>query len=99
MALMSASRLSLLGEMAGGVANEINNSLTIISGNAQQLLNSVQFANLDSEKVRFHVHRISTNVDRIAKIIKGLCSISSRLFSRQRMLARVPAWDLVFLKV
>ena len=34
---MSSSKMAALGEMAGGIAHEINNPLTVIQGRASQL--------------------------------------------------------------
>jgi len=40
--LLQAEKLRAVGEMAGGVAHDFNNALTIILGNTQLLLNSVK---------------------------------------------------------
>lgn len=75
--LITSSRMSLLGEMAGGIAHEINNPLTIIKGKVSQLKRHVlQNGQIDSEAFN-GLGIIENTVDRISKIIKGL-----RAFSR-----------------
>ncbi len=62
------SKISSLGEMAAGIAHEINNPLTIILGAANQLH---KFAN-DPEKWQSRVDSIGKASERISKIIAGL---------------------------
>jgi PAS domain S-box-containing protein len=74
--IISSAKMSSLGEMAGGIAHEINNPLAIIGLSANQSLEALaknppdlNFAKESLEKVRF-------TVKRIGKIIKGLRSFS-----------------------
>lgn len=75
--LVQSGKLSALGEMAGGVAHEVNTPLAIIQMSAEQLLELCEEDTID----RHHIVELTTNirstVNRIAKIIKGL-----RLYSR-----------------
>lgn len=76
MALVASSRMSSLGQMASGMAHEINNPLAIISGKAQNLHSLLGQMPLNSEKAEQHIQVINSNVERIAKIIRGLRSIA-----------------------
>ncbi len=76
--LSESSRLASLGEMAGGVAHEINNPLTIISGKARKLRKLLVARNLEGvENEIKELNTIDNTIERISKIIRGL-----RTFSR-----------------
>jgi PAS domain S-box-containing protein len=73
----NASRLSSLGEMAAGIAHEINNPLAIINGKAQQLNRlAMKEQHVSSAQVSEAALKISATVDRIAKIIRGLRTVA-----------------------
>jgi PAS domain S-box-containing protein len=74
--LIQASKLSSLGEMATGIAHEINNPLMIIRGRAM-LLKDMALANkMTPEAVVTSVEKIDQTVVRISKIISGLKSFA-----------------------
>jgi nitrogen-specific signal transduction histidine kinase len=66
------SKMATLGEMAAGIAHEINNPLTIIKTASSQLSHMILKSEIDIEKIERNVQKIDLTVDRIAKIIKGL---------------------------
>jgi len=72
--MVQSSKLSALGEMAAGVAHEINNPLTIIMGNAQYLLEN----ELSEAEPRKIVSEIDEASQRCKKIISGLLGFSRR---------------------
>jgi len=77
--LIHNSKMSALGEMAGGMAHEINNPLTIISGHAARigmLLKGTDNGDRNA-RVESAVAGIGKGVERISTIIRGL-----QMFSR-----------------
>ena len=74
--IMHASRMSALGEMAGGMAHEINNPLTVIQTKAIRLKKMIEAGKSKPDQVTHDLDRIAANCTRIAKIIKGLSAFS-----------------------
>jgi len=79
--MMKAAHLASIGELAAGVAHEINNPINGIINYAQLLENRLDDGGREKEIAR----RIVKEGDRIAEIVKGLLS-----FARQRTHARSP---------
>ena len=77
LAMLQQAKMSSLGEMAAGVAHEINNPLGIIQGKIENLSRRLQQVPIDTEKVQADFARVSAVVARIAKIVGAL-----RTFSR-----------------
>lgn len=69
--LMSA-KMSTLGEMASGIAHEINNPLAIIYARAELLGTHANSDNLTNEIVLSASQKICETVMRIGRIVKGL---------------------------
>jgi C4-dicarboxylate-specific signal transduction histidine kinase len=67
-----ASKLISMGEMAAGLAHEVNNPLTIIAASLKFL---TKFKD-DPENFAASIQKIQKNTDRISKIIKGLKKFS-----------------------
>lgn len=76
LALVTSSKMSSLGQMASGIAHEINNPLTIIQGKAMFIEKLLDKGDFDSAKVKTNIKQIYSTVQRIAKIIKGLQSFA-----------------------
>jgi len=74
--LMLTSKMSALGEMAGGVAHEINTPLAVIQMRTDQILECVSDGSLDSETLNNALYAIDSTVKRIAKIVSGLRSFA-----------------------
>lgn len=74
--MVVTAKMSALGEMAGGVAHEINNPLAIINIVIDQLDDGIQDGTLGKAGVRKMADQIRLTVDRIAKIVSGLRSFS-----------------------
>lgn len=75
--LEASSRLSSLGMMAGGIAHEINNPLTIIHASASDLIYMAQEGEqLPIEDILRKCKRIRDTADRIARIVKSLRRIA-----------------------
>lgn len=70
--LQNASKMSMLGEMAAGIAHEINNPLNIISGSAEQMHALLQRENTDVKLLERLTDVITRHVFRVKKIVTGL---------------------------
>jgi two-component system NtrC family sensor kinase len=74
------TRLATLGEMAAGIAHEINNPLAIIDGFVGSAQNRLRGGkNLEEEIPRIidNLSKVKKQVERITKIISGLMAFSS----------------------
>lgn len=76
-ALISSAKMSSLGEMAGGIAHEINTPLAVIGMRVEQLEECVTDGSLQSDDLLNGLNVIKITTARIAKIISGL-----RFFAR-----------------
>jgi len=77
---IQASKMAALGEMAGGIAHEINNPLSIILCKASILIEEVKTIKTEPPEMRQKIIddalKIQSTSVRISKIIKGLKTIS-----------------------
>ncbi len=67
-----ASKMATLGEMASGIAHEINNPLTVILNRAQQIKKQLAPMGPEFELIGAAADKIYKTADRIAKIVRGL---------------------------
>ncbi len=70
--MFEASKLSTLGEIAGGIAHEINNPLAFISINNVHLKRMIGLSEYDRSSILDRVERIDRGVERISKIVNSL---------------------------
>lgn len=71
--LMHSEKLATIGQLASGVAHEINNPLQVILGRTQILRNIEK----DESKLR-SLNDIEVHTERIAEIVEGLLSVSRK---------------------
>lgn len=76
MKIISTAKMSSLGEMAGSLAHEINNPLSIIQGKTYQVRRLFQKNQLTEELLNSNLTKIDDTVQRITQIIKGLRNFS-----------------------
>lgn len=74
--IIHSARMVALGEMAAGVAHEINNPLTVVIVKAKALVNGLKIDRYTKEETTYHLQKIITMGERIDKIVRGLRSFS-----------------------
>jgi len=74
--LFTQSQFSALGEMASGIAHEINNPLAIIAASTAVIQQALKQDNLDKDFIKNIIIDVNSTVKRISKIIQGLRNIS-----------------------
>jgi signal transduction histidine kinase len=75
------SKMSSLGEMAGNIAHEINNPLTVITGSAYKIKQTMKKELLndeDKEVIFDSIKKISETVERVGDIVNALQNISRK---------------------
>jgi signal transduction histidine kinase len=75
--LYQASKFASLGEMAGGIAHEINTPLAVIIATSDQIRREALAAGLPAARIQKACERITKTSGRISQIIHGL-----RVFAR-----------------
>jgi signal transduction histidine kinase/CheY-like chemotaxis protein len=83
--LRQAHKLEAVGRLAGGIAHDYNNILTVIRGNAQSLLLHEQYANLGREALE-HIERAAA---------RGSLLTARLLAFSQRQILQAESVDLV----
>lgn len=79
--LLHAQKMESIGKLAGGVAHDFNNILTVIQGHASLML----YAECTPEQMRESAHEIATAAERAANLTRQLLT-----FSRKQKIARQP---------
>jgi PAS domain S-box-containing protein len=76
--LNNSSRMMALGEMASGIAHEINNPLAILKGKVGLLVKKLVKENIKTEVYEKDVETLDRTVNRINKIVRGLSMYSRK---------------------
>ena len=71
-----SAKLASLGEMAAGIAHEVNNPLAIIQGSVNIIQHVIEQDPLDKESLIELTNKLSKTTERISKIIKSLKNLS-----------------------
>lgn len=71
-----SAKLASLGEMAAGVAHEVNNPLTIIQGSANIINRLLDEEPVDKKNLKILTKKVMDTTDRISKTVKSLKSLS-----------------------
>lgn len=70
------AKLASLGEMAAGIAHEINNPLTIIQGSASVISKLVEQEPMDVPTIKLLTGKLTQTSERISKTIRSLKNLS-----------------------
>jgi PAS domain S-box-containing protein len=91
--MVSSSRLSALGMMAGGIAHEINNPLAVIHASAANISRMAESGSVQVPAVLKNSHRISQTADRISRIVRSLRHVARE--SRADEFRETPVREIV----
>jgi signal transduction histidine kinase len=89
MKLNQSAKLSALGEMAGGIAHEINNPMSIIKGYIDLIKRQSARQSLSEDVLLKYIDKMDFTVHRISRIVSGM-----RRFSRESSLDEKQPYSL-----
>lgn len=74
--IISQSKMAAIGELAGGIAHEVNNPLQIVHGLNSTIRKKIKKENFDKKLVLEDLDKSIDTIERIARIIKGVKRMS-----------------------
>jgi C4-dicarboxylate-specific signal transduction histidine kinase len=74
--LLESEKMLTLGEMASGLAHELNNPMAIISGRVQVILSKIKQDNIDTNYLKENLIKILDTIARVKRIVFSLKAIS-----------------------
>ncbi len=93
MKLVQASKASALGEMAGGLSHEVNNSLMVILGSLQQLERKIHQDHGTRPEYEKKMERMVTAIHKIKSVVDGLRFYSQEVTPSPRQ--NVALWEIM----
>jgi nitrogen-specific signal transduction histidine kinase len=76
--ISNIAKMSSIGEMAAGIAHEVNNPLHIITGLSNKIKKQILQSKGNSEEIIDYVGRIEMTVQRISKIVTGFSQLAQK---------------------
>ncbi len=76
MKLRHTAKMSALGEMAGGIAHEINNPLSILKGFVDLMQKNLTRGQFDADVFRGYLEKSSSTINRISRIVQSMKRVS-----------------------
>ncbi|MCE3010742.1 MAG: PAS domain-containing sensor histidine kinase [Proteobacteria bacterium] len=73
---VSNAKMASLGEMATGIAHEVNNPLTIIMNRVETLRAALEQKGIQRDFIFSELNKMQETVGRISKVVKGLSAFS-----------------------